>query len=264
MFGISMVTTTKLKWLSSPNPATPSCGRTRPFGGPTPSGCLGPPGPQRVGRFSGCPAQRPDRPKGRGTPQGPLAASNLRFEKSQWSETDRTRLAFVLGKMTYRPFGDPDMRCSNRTHCSFCHPPSQRGENLNLNSWMHLHSAEAALTNLRSLNDSDRGPSAPLRARFDAANGPPVPRARLRHFEICLSGSGTYTSAEDEARIQQDWQALLAAIRNGRHGVSFRLVGENGVGMLEAALLEARRSLLDRFPGQRKPALEVAAGLRRD
>ena len=120
-----------------------------------------------------------------------------------------------------------------------------------------------SLTNLRSLNDSDRGAISALRARFDAANDLSAKgSAATLQLSLWIEDA---TSAEGQARIQQDWQSLLAAAPENGALASGYISWQAGAGMLKGtALLEARRSLLDRFPGSAETALEVAAGLRRE
>ena len=120
-----------------------------------------------------------------------------------------------------------------------------------------------SLTNLRSLNHSDRKAISALRARFDAANGLSAKgSAATLQLSLWIEDA---TSAEGQARIQEDWQALLAAAPENGALASGYISWQASVGMLEGtALLEARRSLLDRFPGSAETALEVAAGLRRE
>ncbi len=66
-----------------------------------------------------------------------------------------------------------------------------------------------SLSNLRSLNDSDRKAISSLRARFDASNGLSAKgSAATLQLSLWIEDA---TSAEGQSRIQQDWQTLLAA-----------------------------------------------------
>ena len=120
-----------------------------------------------------------------------------------------------------------------------------------------------SLTNLRSLNDSDREAIKNLRARFDASK---LLSAKCSAATLQLSlWIEDATSDQGQDRIQQDWKTLLAADPDNGSLASGYISWQASVGMLEGtALLEARRTLLDRFPGSAETALEVAAGLRRE
>ena len=120
-----------------------------------------------------------------------------------------------------------------------------------------------SLTNLRSLNDSDRETIRSLRSRFDGSNDLSA-RGSAAKLQLSLWIEDA-TSAEGQARIQKDWEALLAVSPENGALASGYISWQATVGMLEGtALLDARRSLLNRFPGSAETALEVAAGLRRE
>ena len=120
-----------------------------------------------------------------------------------------------------------------------------------------------SLTNLRSINESDRAAITNLRDRFD---GPIELSAKASAARLQLSlWIEDATSTEGQARIKQDWQALIEAAPDNGALASGYITWQANVGILEgASLLEARRRLLDRFPGSAETAIEVAAGLRRE
>ena len=120
-----------------------------------------------------------------------------------------------------------------------------------------------SLTNLRSINDSDRTAISNLRAMFDASSGLSA-KAAAATLQMSLWIEDA-SASEGLARIQQDWKALLTAAPENGALASGYISWQASVGILEGtSLLQARRSLLDRFPGSAKTALEVAAGLRRE
>ena len=120
-----------------------------------------------------------------------------------------------------------------------------------------------SLSNLRSINESDQTAISNLRARFDAFNGLSVKGAAATlQLSLWIEDS---SSTDGRERIQQDWQSLLAAAPENGALASGYITWQASVGMLKGpSLLEARRSLLDRFPESTETALEVAAGLRRE
>ena len=120
-----------------------------------------------------------------------------------------------------------------------------------------------SLTNLRSINDSDRAAIRELRTRFDGS-GALSAKAAAATLQLSLWIEDS-SSIGGQSRIQQDWKALLGVEPENGALASGYISWQASVGMLEgAALLEARRSLLVRFPGSAETALEVAAGLRRE
>ncbi|HCD29330.1 MAG TPA: hypothetical protein DEQ73_01860, partial [Phycisphaerales bacterium] len=120
-----------------------------------------------------------------------------------------------------------------------------------------------SLTNLRSINDSDRTAISNLRAMFDASSGLSA-KAAAATLQMSLWIEDA-SASEGLARIQQDWKALLTAAPENGALASGYISWQASVGILEGtSLLQARRSLLDRFPGSAETALEVAAGLRRE
>ena len=120
-----------------------------------------------------------------------------------------------------------------------------------------------SLSNLRSLSGSDQVTISNLRARFDASSGLSAEgSAATLQLSLWIEDDA---SVEGQGRIQQDWQTLLAATPENSAVASGYINWQARVGLLEGpALLEARRSLLTRFPGSTEMGLEVAEGLRRE
>ena len=121
----------------------------------------------------------------------------------------------------------------------------------------------SSLTNLRNINDSDRAAMSELRTRFDTS-GELSSKTAAATLQLSLWIEDASTP-NGQSRIQQDWQTLLIAAPESGDLASGYISWQASVGILEgSALLEARRSLLDKFPDSPETAFEVATGLRRE
>ena len=122
-----------------------------------------------------------------------------------------------------------------------------------------------SLTNLRSLNDSDRAAVSDLRDLFDAAatEGLSTKSAAARlQLSLWIEDAA---SESGQSRIQEDWKSLLSTAPDNGALASGYISWQAKMGLLEGpALLQARRALLDQFPGSVETAMEVANGLRRE
>lgn len=146
------------------------------------------------------------------------------------------------------------------TLCTTLHAAGAESESELMDAFAKCRSS---LTNLRNINDSDRAAMSELRTRFDTS-GELSSKTAAATLQLSLWIEDASTP-NGQSRIQQDWQTLLVAAPESGALASGYISWQASVGILEgSALLEARRSLLDKFPDSPETAFEVATGLRRE
>lgn len=146
------------------------------------------------------------------------------------------------------------------TLCTNVHATGAESESELMDAFAKCRSS---LTNLRNINDSDRAAMNELRTRFDTS-GKLSSKTAAATLQLSLWIEDA-SSPNGQSRIQQDWQTLLDAAPESSALASGYISWQASVGVLEgSALLEARRSLLDKFPDSPETAFEVATGLRRE